>query len=153
MTIAISPSGNSLSNDLPLYNLPEAYPWIQVIGNVSMPLQDLPPEQEALREKCFHPSGLFTEFHQAEIEQSIPARFDKIVHLHPGRLAVKAGDRSVSYEALNHAANRVASAILGQRGDKAEPIGLVLEQGVDIVTAILGVLKAGKIYVPLDPSF
>jgi amino acid adenylation domain-containing protein len=123
------------------------------MGNISLPPHDLPPEQEALRTKCAHPSARFTEFPPAEIEQSIPARFEKIVRLHPGRLAVKAGAHSVSYEALNHAANRVASAILGQRGEKAEPIGLVLEQGVDIVTAILGILKAGKIYVPLDPAF
>jgi non-ribosomal peptide synthetase component F len=123
------------------------------MGNISLPPHDLPPEQEALRTKCAHPSARFTEFCQEEIEQSIPARFEKIVRLHPGRLAVKAGAHSLSYEALNHAANRVASAILGQRGDKAEPIGLVLEQGVDIVTVILGILKAGKIYVPLDPSF
>jgi len=39
----------------------------------------LPPEQEAIRAKCFHPSGAFVEFANEEVEQSIPERFEKIV--------------------------------------------------------------------------
>jgi hypothetical protein len=37
-----------------------------------------PPEQEAIRAKCFHPSGIFVDFAKEEIEQSIPERFEKI---------------------------------------------------------------------------
>jgi hypothetical protein len=36
---------------------------------------DLPPEQQAIRETCFHPTGIFVEFTEEEIEQSIPERF------------------------------------------------------------------------------
>ncbi|HEY7165359.1 MAG TPA: hypothetical protein VIB79_12405, partial [Candidatus Binatia bacterium] len=39
----------------------------------------LPPEQLAIRAKCFHPSGRFEEFTKEEVEQSIPERFEKIV--------------------------------------------------------------------------
>ena len=39
----------------------------------------LPLEQELIRAKCFHPKGNFFEFGQAEIEQSIPERFEKMV--------------------------------------------------------------------------
>jgi len=35
-----------------------------------------PPEQQAIRVKCFHPSGNFVEFMKEEIEQSIPERFE-----------------------------------------------------------------------------
>ena len=54
---------------------------------------------------------------------------------------------------LNDAANRIAHAILRQRGAGAETIALLFEQGAPVIAAILGVLKAGKIYVALDPSF
>jgi len=37
---------------------------------------NLPPEQQAIRVKCFHPSGTFVEFRKEEIEQSIPERFE-----------------------------------------------------------------------------
>jgi hypothetical protein len=40
-----------------------------------------PPEQQAIRAKCFHPTGTFIEFAKEEIEQSIPARFEKMVCL------------------------------------------------------------------------
>jgi hypothetical protein len=36
-----------------------------------------PPEQQAIRDKCFHPSGTFVEFPMEDVETSIPARFEK----------------------------------------------------------------------------
>ena len=39
----------------------------------------LPPEQRAIRNKCFHPSGTFVQFPSEDVETSIPARFEKIV--------------------------------------------------------------------------
>ena len=37
-----------------------------------------PPEQQAIRDRCFHPSGTLAEFPIEEVESSIPARFEKI---------------------------------------------------------------------------
>ena len=50
---------------------------------------NLPPEQQAIRGKCFHSSGAFVEFPMEDVETSIPARFEKIVRLHADRIAVK----------------------------------------------------------------
>src|SRR5229473_5595469 len=104
----------------------------------------LPPEQEAIRAKCFHATGTFVEFSKEEIEQSIPARFDKVVQTHPHRLAVKSKEHSLTYEALNRTANRIAHAILEKRGQGSDRVALMLERGIDVIAAILGVLKAGK---------
>ena len=41
----------------------------------------LPPEQQAIRDGCFHPSGTFVEFPIEDVETSIPARFEKIVRV------------------------------------------------------------------------
>jgi amino acid adenylation domain-containing protein len=111
----------------------------------------LPPEQEAIRDKCFHPSGIFAEFKKKEIEQSIPERFEKIVAKYPDRIAVKTKTQQFTYEELNKAANIVARAILSQRGTGQEPIGLLFPKGVPFVVSILGTLKAGKICMPIDP--
>jgi amino acid adenylation domain-containing protein len=113
----------------------------------------LPAEQEAIRAKCFHPSGAFVEFAKEEVEQSIPERFEKIVRLYPDRIAVKTKSHQLTYEELNKAANRVARAILSQRGTGQEPIGLLFPKGVPLVVSILGTLKAGKIGMPMDPTF
>jgi amino acid adenylation domain-containing protein len=114
---------------------------------------NLPSEQQAVRAKCFHPTGTFVEFRREEIEQSIPDRFEQMVRKHGGWLAVKAKDRSLTYHELNQAANRVAQAILRLRGEKPEPVAILLEHGVPMIVAILGVLKAGKFYVPLDSLY
>jgi non-ribosomal peptide synthetase component F len=76
-----------------------------------------------------------------------------MVREHGGRRAVKAKDRSLTYHELNQAANRVAQAILRLRGERPEPVAILLEHGVPMIVAILGVLKAGKFYVPLDSLY
>ena len=113
----------------------------------------LPPEQQAIRDNCFHPSGMFVEFPFEEVEQSIPARFEKIVRRYPDRIAVKMGDRALTYHELNQAANRLARAILGRQGVGNEPVAIFLEHGAPVIIATLGILKAGKIFVVIDPSF
>jgi len=79
---------------------------------------ELPPEQQAIVDKCFHPSGKFEEFPKEDVEKSIPERFEKIVCKFPDRLAVKHEDCSLTYDQLNPAANRIATAILKDYGDK-----------------------------------
>jgi non-ribosomal peptide synthetase component F len=111
-----------------------------------------PPEQQAIRAKCFHPTGTFVEFKKEEIEQSIPERFERMVRKFPERIAIKTKNRQVTYAELNQAANRVAQAILAQRGEVQEPIALLLPKGAPLVVAILGTLKAGKMFVLLDPT-
>ena len=49
----------------------------------------LPPEQQAIQERCFHPSGTVVEFPMEDVETSIPRRFEKIVRMYPDRIAVK----------------------------------------------------------------
>jgi amino acid adenylation domain-containing protein len=113
----------------------------------------LPPGQQAIRDKCFHPSGTFVEFPKEEIEQSIPERFERIVSKYPDRIAIKSGEKTLSYTQLNCQANRLAHSIVGRQGDKAEPIAILLETGATLMAATVGVLKAGKFVVLLDPSF
>ncbi len=115
--------------------------------------EELPEEQKLIRAQCFHPGGAFVEFTQDEIEQSIPDRFEKIARLYPDRLAVKTRKRVLTYDDLNQAANRVAHAVIERRGKANEPIALLLENDAPMIAAMLGVLKAGKIYVPLDTSY
>jgi hypothetical protein len=63
---------------------------------------ELPPEQQAIRAKCFHPSGDFTEFPKDKIEISIPGRFEKVGKRYADELAVKMEDRTLTCDELNH---------------------------------------------------
>jgi amino acid adenylation domain-containing protein len=98
------------------------------------------------------PSG-FIDFPKSAIEQSIPSRFEQQVNKYPHAIAIKTHYQTLTYGQLNQNANRLANAILSQRGNKQEVIVLLLEKGADFITSILAVLKTGKIFVPLDPTF
>ena len=56
------------------------------------------------------------QFPAEEIEASIPDRFEKIVRLYPDRLAIKMGERALSYDELNRTANRPARHQDGRAG-------------------------------------
>jgi amino acid adenylation domain-containing protein len=95
----------------------------------------------------------FVEFPKAAIEQTLTSRFEQQVRRDPARLAVRTRKEALTYAELDAAANRVAHAILAERGVGEEPIALLFEQGAPAIAAILGLWKAGKICVPLDPTW
>ena len=95
----------------------------------------------------------FAVFEHDAIEQSIGARFERQVEEHAGCLAVRTRAHRLTYADLNGEANRIAAAILGARGVGPEPVALLFEQGAPLIAAILAVLKTGKAYVALDPTF
>jgi len=91
-------------------------------------------------------------FRPAEVEQSIPERFETQVARTPDRLAVKSPSVELTYGELNEAANRLARLLVARSGTTEEPVALLCEVGADALVAMLGILKAGKFYVPLDPE-
>src|SRR5262245_4914696 len=103
--------------------------------------------------KCLRPVESFIEYERnGHGCQAIPERFEAQVTKDPSHLAVHTRNHTFTYEQLNRAANAVAVSILDQRGPGNEPIALLLENDAPMIAALLGVLKAGKTYVPLDPS-
>ena len=99
------------------------------------------------------PSNPFIKFSRNDIEQSIGSRFQQIVDRDPSRIAIKVEDRVLTYGTLNKMANRVAHVLRSASGTSKEPVAVCGGNDVGTIAAILGVLKAGKIYVPLDSSF
>lgn len=100
-----------------------------------------------------HPDNPFVKFRKTEINQSIVDRFELQVVRCPSRLAVKTDKAQLTYAALNQTSNRVARAIVELLGLGNEPVAIFLGQGVELISAIFAVLKAGKAYVALDTSF
>jgi len=95
----------------------------------------------------------FVDFPIEDVETSIPEQFEQIAQGYRDRIAIKTRDRVVTYETLNNSANRIGRAILEQIGPGSEPIALLFRNGIDLISALLGVLKAGKFFVAIDPSF
>ncbi|MBU8974939.1 amino acid adenylation domain-containing protein [Lysobacter sp. MMG2] len=71
----------------------------------------------------------------------------------PERVAVEFNGESIRYDELEARANRIAHLLRARGVHRGTLVGLVLDRGVDMLAGLLGVLKAGAGYVPLDPNF
>lgn len=98
------------------------------------------------------PQG-FHEFPKSGIEQAVGARFEEQARRFASRPALEADSRQLSYADLDRAANRIAHQILASCGPGEGRVALIFRRASSLVPALLGVLKAGKVYVPVDPSY
>ena len=71
----------------------------------------------------------------------------------PERWAIRFGSETWTYAELNIRANQVAHALRALGLSRGEYVGVYLERSAWMVASLLGVLKSGAAYVPLDPSF
>jgi len=97
--------------------------------------------------------GSFVPFRREEIEQSIPSRFRARVALAPGDVAVRTLSGELTYASLDRWSDVIAAELLGRLGARLEPVPFLLGQGPLAIATTLGILKAGKYYVPLDVSW
>jgi amino acid adenylation domain-containing protein len=85
---------------------------------------------------------------EARLEALVEAQVDRT----PDAVAVQFEGATLTYRELDERANRVAHA-LGAAGIEPNTlVGVCLERSIDLVVAVLGVLKSGGAYVPLDPA-
>ncbi|HEX4046893.1 MAG TPA: amino acid adenylation domain-containing protein, partial [Elusimicrobiota bacterium] len=101
-----------------------------VIGPWSGP----PPDPSLIRDELLH------ELFEAAADRA------------PGASAVVAGEARLSYRELDERANRLANVLRARGVGREDRVAILLPRSERAYEAVLGVLKAGAAYVPLDPS-
>ncbi|MBP2479713.1 amino acid adenylation domain-containing protein [Crossiella equi] len=86
-------------------------------------------------------------------ETTVPALFETQARLSPGAVAADFEGAGLTYRELNERANRLAHALLATGLAPDEVVAIALPRGLDLVVAILAVLKAGAAYLPVDPEY
>src|SRR5579871_2685752 len=105
-----------------------------------------------------------TERHQLLVEYNTPQiYFQPELCLHqliqhrvaqtPEAIAVTFEDQHLTYQQLNARANQLAHYLIDQGVGPDRLVGLYVERSLEMVVGILGILKAGAAYLPLDPSY
>ncbi|RYE33078.1 MAG: amino acid adenylation domain-containing protein [Hyphomicrobiales bacterium] len=79
--------------------------------------------------------------------------FAEQVVRHPHRLALSLGMSSLSYGALDARADRLAGRLATMGAGPGAIVGLCLPRSLDLIVAMLAILKSGAAYLPLDPAY
>lgn len=84
---------------------------------------------------------------------SIHKLFETCAENFPQTIAVTAGNARLTYCELNQRANRIAGYLKKRGVENEDRIGVCLKRTENLIAALLGILKSGAAYVPLDPAY
>ncbi|AYF48306.1 amino acid adenylation domain-containing protein [Pseudomonas fluorescens] len=116
-----------------------------------MPLSGLnilpDPERHALLHTLNHTPQTFAD--SALIHQQVEAH----AAAQPEAIALRFDNQRLSYRQLNERANQVAHRLLAQGVRPDDRVAICVERGVEMIIGLLGILKAGAGYVPIDPAY
>ncbi|WP_164003067.1 condensation domain-containing protein, partial [Pyxidicoccus caerfyrddinensis] len=121
------------------------------VSNPGQRLEDLPLMGEQERRRLVEEwSGKAVEYPR---EASLAELFEAQVQRTPRAVAVEYADQRLTYEELNRRANQLAHHLKGMGVGPEVRVGLCVERSLELVVSVLGILKAGGVYVPLDASY
>lgn len=84
---------------------------------------------------------------------TVPALFQRIANIHPEEPALWQDGRTMTYAELDQCSNGAARWIRDQGVQSGEFVGLAMQRGMETIVAMLGILKAGAAYLPMDPDW
>jgi amino acid adenylation domain-containing protein len=92
-------------------------------------------------------------FGEPAFASTIHGIYERRAALTPDAVAVEAADEALTYRALELRANRLAHALVDRGVRRGETVGVCMERSADLVLSFLAILKAGAVYLPLDPNY
>lgn len=111
-----------------------------------LPILDRPELDRAVfewnRTACDHRAG-----------ETVNALFAEVATRYPDATAIVDGNRCVSYRELGHSASQLADALCRLGVPRGSAVLIRIERSIDAVTAAVGILAAGCVYVPVDPAW
>ena len=114
---------------------PSEWPMLSVAEQAAALADGRGPRKPALQDACLH---RLIEAHTSRAPQA---------------LALESSHRAVTYDELNRKANQLARYLCRQGIGRDIPVGLCVDRSVDMAVGLLGCLKAGATYVPVDPVY
>lgn len=100
---------------------------------------------------------LLTDFNNTELafdtELTINSIFEKTAFEHGDKTALAFKGEKLSYAELNERSNQLAHKLKKQLQKEDKFIGILMERSLELIVSMLGVLKSGCAYVPIDPEY
>jgi amino acid adenylation domain-containing protein len=86
------------------------------------------------------------------VAHTLPALIEASARSRPDAVAIADGARLVSYGELGRLMHRLASALAAAGVSRGDRVGILMPKSADAVIALLGAMRAGAAYVPIDPG-
>ncbi|MBS0264114.1 MAG: amino acid adenylation domain-containing protein, partial [Planctomycetes bacterium] len=116
----------------------------------AIPIAELPLLNAADRQQLLHDwNQTGTDFPR---EATIPQLFATQVQQNSQAVAVVCGNRQLSYGELDSWSNHLAAVLRRQGVEHHSPVALYFDRSVELIVSVLAILKAGGVYVALDPA-
>ncbi|MCT9088922.1 amino acid adenylation domain-containing protein [Streptomyces sp. ASQP_92] len=101
---------------------------------------------------------LIEEFNDTAVAEALPEQglhrlFERAARDHAEDTALICADTALTYAELDVRADRLAQALAERGVGRGDLVGVALDRSIDLVVALLAVLKTGAAYVPVDPRF
>lgn len=123
----------------------------EIVRDPNRRILDIPVLAEAERNQ------LLREWNQTGIEfpeeATVQALFERQARRTPDSIAVECESTRLTYRELDQRASRLAAHLQSLGAAPGALVGVCVERSVEMVVAVLGILKTGAAYVPLDPAF
>lgn len=122
-------------------------------GDPDQPVADLPLLTDAERRRLLFDWNATKQSVDYSEQPTLFHRFEEQAELHPDAPAFTYEASRLSYHELNCRANQLANHLRKLGVNPGVRVGLFLERSLDVPVALLGTIKAGGVYVPLDPTY
>lgn len=103
------------------------------------------------RNKLLHEFNLTTVNYPTE--KSIVEHFAQVVRQYPNKNAILCKDKKLTYKQLDERATNLAIELIENGVKRSDLVAIVMESELDLIVAMLGSLKAGAAFLPIDPKY
>lgn len=98
---------------------------------------------------------LLVEFNDTKVEypgdKTVVRLFEEQMEKTPESVAVQDSKIKITYRELREKSGRVAKYLISNLGKNNKPVGVLVDRSAELLILLLGVLKSGKCYIPIDP--
>jgi len=123
----------------------------EVVSNPHIPVGDLKSISEDEQQLL---NSYSAQEHDSQLKEPFHVLFERSVNKYADSTAIVAGNIYLSYTSLNERANQLANYLINHYGvSTGDFVGLSVSRNESILIGILGILKSGASYVPIDPQY
>jgi amino acid adenylation domain-containing protein len=111
------------------------------------------PDTVFMATRSLNPTDQDEASQKRSADDSLVSLFEEASRRHPNRIAAVCNTEQVTYSDLNCMANHMARRLMDSSSDQRGIVAIYLDRSIEMLVAMLGVLKAGNAYLPIDPGY